>query len=563
MNTTSITHVAHLVEICVQKGISKVVISPGSRNAPLIIAFDNHPAIEVFLIHDERSAAFFALGLAERLNEPVALTCTSGSAPLNYAPAISEAYYRNIPLLILTADRPTALIDQGDGQTIRQTNVFNNYIKAAYETPDNPSEAEILWSDEVVNNAINTLMEVPAGPVQINIPLAEPLYGTQDLKAIPIITPTNLQRGTLTAKDKKDIIEDWERSERKMILIGQLPPGYLLTQTMKQVLSDPSVAILVENTSNVNDFQKICHCIDRVLAILPPEKITEYKPDLLISIGGAIVSKKIKTFLRKNKPKTTWRIGEFSFEEDTFQSLTKSFNVHPNLFFECLADAKNDSISNFGYRWKQLDFLAEEKHREFLESKGTYSDLTVFDLILDTLPDDSNLHLANSSVVRYSQLFNPISNVNYLSNRGVSGIDGSTSTAAGYAFVDAAKLNALITGDISFFYDSNALWNQYLRTNFKIILINNGGGGIFKIIDGPKKSRQSDLFFAPFKASAQKVCEAFDVKYLKAVNADEISKQLSEFYTFDETNRPCLLEIFTTDSENEQVLKDYFDYISN
>jgi 2-succinyl-5-enolpyruvyl-6-hydroxy-3-cyclohexene-1-carboxylate synthase len=255
MKTTSITHVAHLVEICVQKGISQVVISPGSRNAPLIIAFDNHPAIEVFLIHDERSAGFFALGLAEQSNQPVAITCTSGSAPLNYAPAISEAYYRNIPLLVLTADRPVELIDQGDGQTIRQKNVFNNYIKAAFETPNFPNKDGVLKSDLIVNKAINEVLEIPRGPVQINIPLAEPLYEVQDLNSVPILVSPKLEKEALTEAEIEDVSNQWSNADRKLILIGQLQPNYLEIEKLKHVLSDPSVAVLVENTSNIQDFQ--------------------------------------------------------------------------------------------------------------------------------------------------------------------------------------------------------------------------------------------------------------------------------------------------------------------
>jgi 2-succinyl-5-enolpyruvyl-6-hydroxy-3-cyclohexene-1-carboxylate synthase len=186
MQTTNITHIAHLVELCSQHGIRHVVLSPGSRNAPLIIAFDEHSQIKTWLIHDERSAAFFALGIADALNEPVAIACTSGSAPLNYSPAVAEAYYRNVPLFILTADRPVALIDQGDGQTIRQKNVFQNFVKNSFELPDFSIETDLKKSDEIANQALLSLTQIPKAPVHLNIPLSEPLYGIAELKSVPV-----------------------------------------------------------------------------------------------------------------------------------------------------------------------------------------------------------------------------------------------------------------------------------------------------------------------------------------------------------------------------------------
>lgn len=173
MQTTSFKHIAELTEILVQNNITKIVLSPGSRNAPLIIAFDSHPSIETFLIHDERSAAFFALGMADQTGEGVAMVCTSGSAVLNYAPAISEAYYRQVPLLVLTADRPEDLIDQGDGQCIRQVDVFSNYIKKSYQLKEDTSRIQTI-------SALTELLSFPRGPIHMNIPLAEPLYGVSD-----------------------------------------------------------------------------------------------------------------------------------------------------------------------------------------------------------------------------------------------------------------------------------------------------------------------------------------------------------------------------------------------
>ncbi len=562
MNTTKISHIAHLVEICVQYGINKVVISPGSRNAPLIIAFDSHPKIETFLIHDERSAAFFAMGLAEESGSPVAITCTSGSAPINYAPAIAEAYYRNIPLLVLTADRPKELVDQGDGQTIRQKEMFANFIKQDFELPNFPDKTEKLLSDEIVNEALNSLMTKPVGPVHINIPLAEPLYEIEELRSTPIIRPIEKTDYKLSQTDKTVIKEGWGNAKKKLLLIGQIKPNELPIELLSPFLNDPSVAILVENTSNCTDFSRICHCIDRTLAIIKEDEIANFAPDLLITAGGAIISKKIKSFFRNNKPKANWRIGIFPFEEDTYQSLSSSFSVDFRHFSEYINELVFAPNSNFGSQWKQADFLAQGAHLNYV-FQAPFSDLKVFEIILDTLPELSNLHMSNSSVVRYCQLFDPIRSVNYYSNRGVSGIDGSTSTALGISNNNKEKLNVLISGDTSFFYDSNALWNNYNTENLRIIVINNGGGGIFKIIDGPKKSNQLDYFVAPHKGSIKDLCKAFDVQYLSAKSLGELENNMEKFYQISGNKKPVLMEINTELCQNEVVLGEYFLKIKN
>lgn len=559
MQTTNITHIAHLVELCSQHGIRHVVLSPGSRNAPLIIAFDEHPQIKTWLIHDERSAAFFALGIADALNEPVAIACTSGSAPLNYAPAVAEAYYRNVPLFILTADRPVALIDQGDGQTIRQKNVFHNFVKNSFELPDFSVETDVNKSDEIANQALLSLTQIPKAPVHLNIPLSEPLYGISELKTIPTKKVNDQTASVLSSDDQKLLSEIWKKSNKKLILIGQHESDLKLQLSLIPLISQADVAILVENTSNLQHFQKLVHCIDRTLAVIGEDELDAFTPDLLVTTGGAVISKKIKAYFRKHKPKNNWRVGNYLFEEDTFQSLTKSFSCAASDFFDFVARIDHSPESNFGDKWKQKDFIAQEFHHKFLEQLR-WSDLKAFELILDSIPADANLHMGNSSVVRYCQLFNPVQSTKYYSNRGVSGIDGSTSTAAGFASVTPDKWSVIISGDVSFFYDSNALWNNYLHKNLKIIVINNGGGGIFQILEGSNSVKQKDYFYSPYQAEISKICEAFHVTHLLAENESDLESRLKDLFLLD-SKRPVLLEVKTFSQNNSGVLKTYFDFL--
>ena len=565
METTDKKHIAFLVSLMVQNDIQHVVLSPGSRNAPLTIAFDSHPDIKHYLIHDERVAGFFALGLAEGLGKPVALSCTSGSAALNYSPAIVEAYYRQIPLFILTADRPGYLIDQGDGQCIRQDGLYDNYIKSAFRMLEDElnSEQNIADNKVIANEAIADLLSIPLGPVHVNIPLNEPLYQLSDYSheitadKLEIIKP---ELG-LSEQKKQELIDIWKDTDKKLIIVGQLNQPEQIQNILATLGQQSSVAILVENTSNLQNFQVYNHSIDRSLTLISEKEIEEFNPELILSFGGAIVSKRIKAFLRNCNPKHNWRLGHYLVDEDTFLSKTENILSPPIYFLTALSNLDEERFSNYSQRWKSIDFQAMERHQLFLES-APFSDLTVIDLILDTLPDQSILQMANSSVVRYCQLFNPIQGIKYYANRGVSGIDGSTSTAVGMAKALPNELVTLITGDISFFYDSNGFWIDDLPANLRIFLINNNGGGIFNILEGSRKSKQNKLFVAPHKAKASSICEAFGVDYFYCHSIESLEENIHDFYLKKRSGRPKLIEVDTGNCPNHDTLMAYFEFLN-
>jgi 2-succinyl-5-enolpyruvyl-6-hydroxy-3-cyclohexene-1-carboxylate synthase len=548
-----------IVEQCLAHGMKHVVCSPGSRNAPFSIAFDEHPEINTYIIHDERSAAFFALGMAQQLNEPVGLVCTSGSAALNYYPAVAEAYYQCIPLVVITADRPAEWVDQGDGQTIVQRDVYKNHIRYSCQFSEKVETTDQRWyMERELAVAFSEGTTVWKGPIHINVALNEPLYGQTEIEkgANRLI---ELVHGAFhfSSRNATECIKAMSLP-KKMVICGQLQPDAVLMEELKRFADDSSVAILVENTSNLSDLHFV-QCIDRTLNAISDEELANYAPDVLITIGGAVVSKKIKAFIRKFKPKYHWKVGfEFPYM-DTYQSMTHSFQVEPSSFFHEMNQLNYDrSSSNFGAKWKQTDFLAQEKMPAFFH-KVPYSDVKVFETLLDYLPENSQLHMANSSVVRYCQLFDPIQSITYWSNRGTSGIDGSTSTALGAAVVSQNDCHVLITGDVSFFYDSNALWNAYLPANFRIILINNGGGGIFKIIPGPVSTNQLERYFeAQHTQDAKLVSEAFGVRYYLAESMEEIESLMLDFYTIEDDGKAKLLEIKTPGDSNHLQLDAFF-----
>ena len=552
-----------LVELCITHGMKNVVFSPGSRNAPFIIAFDEHPDINCIVIHDERSAAFYAMGMTQQLNEPVGIICTSGSAVLNYYPAVAEAYYQTLPLVVITADRPKEWIDQGDGQTIVQHDVFKNHIRYSTTLSEHCRTNDEIWKlEREISTAFNLGNGNWKGPIHINMSFNEPLYGTEEIipsnvKSIKTISPVF----QLNSTQEQELKEIWKKSSKKMIICGQLPVDKPLLEQLKILADDTSVAVLVENTSN-QVHRSFIHTIDRTLNSISEEELEAFSPDLLITIGGAVVSKRIKSYLRKFKANYHWKVG-FDFPYmDTYQSLTHTFESSPLAFTSIINSFSTErNISSFGSQWKQKDFLVQDKLPEFFETIP-YSDLKVFETILDYIPEMSHLHMANSSVVRYCQLFDPIASINYWSNRGTSGIDGSTSTACGAAAVNKSDWNTLITGDISFFYDSNALWNKYLTPNLRIFMINNGGGGIFNIIPGPGSTNQLDNYFVADQSfSAEYICKAFNLEYFNANSIDEIETQMESFFTYEENGRPKLMEIFTPKENNHKILEDFFEKI--
>lgn len=552
-----------LLEHCVFRGIRKVVFSPGSRNAPLAIAADNHPDIQTYVIHDERSAAFFALGLSQQLNEPVAICCTSGSAPANYYPAVVEAFYQQIPLIVLTADRPDEWIDQGDGQTIRQKEMFGQHVRAFVQLSDHKIDKNLDWYyQRELSAAFNKGLESWKGPIHINIAFSEPLYNAVEIVR-PEIRVFHHYKGKFELDNQ--LITEWNKAmsyEKKMVIIGQLSPSTRLNNELQILANDPSIVFLVENTANVKG-QLYIHAIDRVLAAINADELENYRPDVVISLGGAIISKRVKTFLRDSKLKQHWRIGKSFPYMDTYQQLTHTVDANPADFLMSVNRLSSPKVqSNFAGIWKQRDFLAQEIGDSFAES-CSFSDLKVIKTVLDYLPDSSSLHMANSAIVRYCQLFDPIHSINYWSNRGTSGIDGSSSTAVGAAASNLEQLHVLLTGDVSFFYDSNAWWNTYLNGNLRIILVNNGGGGIFRIIDGANASAQTSAFFeAQHSQTAQEIAKAFDIQYASVHNEEELDKEMTTFYSIDNSNRPKIIEVFTPRDENHLVLKEFFNAIS-
>jgi len=571
-----------VIQLCKAKGIKHIIISPGSRNAPLTIGFTNNPYFKCYSIVDERCAAFFALGIAQQLQETTAVVCTSGSALLNYYPAVAEAFYSNIPMVVLSADRPKHLIGIGDGQTINQKNIFENHILYSANLKldlDEEKEVEIEvpifknlenkletllglkqgiqdYNETEINKAINKAFSAK-GPAHINIPFDEPLYDMLDeLTVTPKIMPINKKVLQIESSVLNDCIKDWNTASKKMVLVGVSQPNTIEQQWLDILAKDDSVIVFTETTSNLHH-DDFFPSIDKIIAPLKDEDFKNLQPEILLTFGGLIVSKKIKAFLRQYKPKQHWHIDDKK-ANDTFFCLNQFIQTTPNHFFSKFLSEINAKEGDYKPRWKTIKTLRYNNHNNYLKGIN-FSDLKVFEIILNAIPNSTILQLGNSSTVRYAQLFDLNKTLQVFCNRGTSGIDGSTSTAVGCA-VSNSKQTTLISGDLSFIYDSNALWNNYIPNNFRIIIINNQGGGIFRILPGHKNTENFDTYFETMHhLTAEHLCKMYGFEYSNVSNELELKESLNSFYS--ESNQPKLLEIFTPKHLNDEVLLQYFKSI--
>lgn len=566
--------IVNIAELLSQSGITDVVVSPGSRSAPLTLAVARHPRLRVRVMADERSAGFIALGLAQQHRNPVAVICTSGSAVYNLAPAVAEAFFQQIPLLLLTADRPHEWLHQQDGQTMNQVDVFGAQVKRSYDLPADYTHADARWFIErSVNEALHLLRLPPMGPVHINVPLREPFYPTdqetfqygpvrliQTLTAQPTLPPDSWHR----------LLNEWDQSERTLIAVGQLARNTELLAVLHQISEELDIPIVGEITGNLpRNGQFITHT-DTFLAGVDDALGDTLRPDLLITIGQSFLTRNLKTFFRQYPARRHWHVQpSVDRINDSFQSLTTLIPAEPLPFLQkLLADLdyqqflqgdEDDRSREFLNRWQTADRQAGRLVQQTLTGPDTaLTDWSAVQLILDQLPEESVLQLANSMPVRYANLcgLGEEQRISVSANRGVSGIDGCLSTAVGAALA-TDKLVTLLIGDVAFFYDRNALWSAApVPANLRIVLLNNDGGHIFRMIDGPRRQPELETYFeTPHGYTAKNTAADAVIDYFSCTSLDQLRSLLPSF--FQPANQAKLLEITTDKRINQEQFAAY------
>ncbi|MDE6007668.1 MAG: 2-succinyl-5-enolpyruvyl-6-hydroxy-3-cyclohexene-1-carboxylic-acid synthase [Muribaculaceae bacterium] len=551
-----------LLDVLVSHGVRDVVCSPGTRNAPLLIGVAAREELHPHVVIDERIAAFTALGMSIVSRRPVMTVCTSGTALLNYGPAVAEAFYQSVPLIVVSADRPRQWIDQDDSQTLRQYEALANYVKKSYEIPaSGENEEEMRWYvNRICNDAMIEALSGRPGPVHINIALGGNLGSKVEKKGeserkIEILSAEGFINREIINSLAKELV-----GKRVMFVAGFMPPSSALNRAVAQLCALPNVAPFCETISNLH-LEPEAADIDAVLTAFHRSELTEYAPDVVISIGGALVSRMLKEYLRANKGKIEhWAIGYQHTTVDCFMALTRRIETEPARFISQLAKAMSKfssrglSSPNYAEVWKELRKKAGEIKREYVGQVG-WSELKAFRLILSHVTDRMNLFLSNGTTVRYAQILGHYNAHASYCNRGVSGIDGSVSTAIGGA-IAYGKQTLLITGDMSMAYDVASLALQETPEEMKIIVIDNRGGGIFRFISTTSTLEERERFFcAPPHLPLRQLADGYGWKYFETDNEEGLKVLLPSFF---DMKSKAILKLSCPPEYSAEVLKNYF-----
>ena len=504
-----------LTALLVAHGVRHAVVCPGSRNSPIVHNLNACPEIKCYPVTDERSAGFYALGMAQALQQPVAVCVTSGTALLNLAPAVAEAYYQHVPLVAISADRPSQWIDQLDGQTMPQPDALGRFVKKAVSLPEPRNDEEHWYCNRLVNEALIETRHQGCGPVHINVPITEPLFD-YTVKTLPRERKIKLVSAEVTTPTLSHVGRMFMMAERPMLICGQpMNPG-----------------------------------LDEAVALVEHDE--RYVPDFVLCIGGAIVSKRLKRFLRKARE--VWTVNATGEVNDTFMNLTQVIQGDGKIIADHVQFLLEDRPHPFVLMWEQLLKHVREHVERYEPAYSQMAAVKYFESQFTLHSSLFTIHYANSTAIRLANIYalHPV-----WCNRGVNGIEGSLSTAAGFSVV-SKELVFCVIGDLSFFYDQNALWNRNLRGNLRILLLNNGKGGIFNMLPGLEQSPARDQFVAAeHHTSADGICRQNDITYLKADNSEAMQQGINTLLNI-ESERPVLLEVFTDPSEDERVLKDYY-----
>lgn len=545
--------ILHLLSLMKSFKIKKVVISPGSRHYPITHSLENDSYFELYSVVDERSAAFFALGLIQETNEPSAIICSSGTASVNYSSAVCEAFYQRLPLLVLTTDRIPEFLGQMEDQMIKQDDVFQGFIKYQGQLPSIISETDEWYCNRIINEALISLDHHGKGPVHLNIPVLSHHTDTFQTAELPVVRKITCNNIDLENSEWTKFSEKL-KNEKVMIIWGQ-------SVTMSKKLSDAldnftntfNTVIITDKISNCHH----THSIENTFAVLSTLTETEKKdlsPKIVITIGGNYVfNNEIKQYLNQfSNQFENWLVGKEDTICDPFRRLTDIFEMSEETFLNSISQTSTAKTSSTSYfdKWNEISEMIEEPN-------VGYSQLYAIGELIKSLPKDVVLHLANSATIRMGQLFNIDKSIRCHCNRGVNGIDGCMSTTVGFAS-SSDKQVFLIIGDLAFFYDMNAVWNRHLSQNLRILLINNEGGAVMHMPFNAEVGKTlSKYTSAGHQTSAKGWVESTGFKYMSATNQEEVDKGISEL-TDISVKGPIILEVFTNKEEDVLILKNYF-----
>lgn len=555
---SSLGNVQVIVSLLKKYDISNIVISAGTRHTPLVHSVENDIFFNCYSIVDERSASFFALGLIQQIQKPVAICCTSGTAACNYVSAAHEAFYQQLPLLILTADRNPYYLNQQEEQMVPQQNLFRDVCKKTVTLPIVRDDKDFWYCARLVNEALLELEHRDAGPVHVNFPVENDYPIHQgivrfDVKQLPDIK--KIER--LALKDDDSRWKEWAdrlRDKRVLVIYGQHAPLRLEQQkTIDDFSRKYNCVISVDHLSNLSCVKGLDTYL--LMETISKETMQALCPDIVITMNGSSISK-IKDRLQSinNKNFIHWHVSENGAVSDPFKCLPDIVECSPMIFFQRFAQFGDgcSEENSFYELWKE--------HLDKLAAKGStlhfdidFSSVYATQQLIKEMPKNSLFHIANSNSIRLASFFPLKNNISVYCNRGTNGIDGSMSSFIGQAYV-SKKPSFLLIGDLSFFYDMNALWNRYVGNNIRILICNNSGGAIFHTYPGKSNIPTIDSHIAAeHTASVKEWAVSRGFSYLSARNKEEFEDALPHLMRVD-SESPVILEVFT-DKETDNIQK--------
>ncbi len=551
-----------LTSLLLQHGVEDVVVCPGSRNAPIVHNLNACEGMRCWPVTDERSAGFFALGLSQATRKPVAVCVTSGTAVLNLAPAVAEAFYQHVPLVVLSADRPEAWIGQLDGQTLPQGQVFGGLVRKSVALPVSTDDATSRWHcNRLVNEALMAATFPVDSPVHINVPIAEPLFRftvdrLPEERVIRCVSAGAMEMGRL-------VVRRIEKAERPMVVVGQ----YRYDQSRcDKSACQKGVAYLQQRavwlSERLTDLSDCSWHVDEAVAAVGDDDA--FLPDLVVYMGETVVSKRLRHFLRRAGNAEVMMVSPDGEVRDVTTHLTQVVVASVEDVLRAAAEAEDrqearPQNNEFRAKWEKVLRGVARCTEEYLPSYSQMAAVRYLEQQLEDMEIDFDVHYANSSAIRLANIYagHPV-----WCNRGVNGIDGSLSTAVGFAAgVSDETMVLCVIGDLSFFYDQNALWNRNLGGNLRIVLLNNGQGGIFNSLPGLRDSEALPQFVAAgHHTEAQGICTQNDIGYVRASDMDELRMGMVRLLT-EPTRRPMLLEVFTEAEKDVAALDEYYKMI--
>jgi 2-succinyl-5-enolpyruvyl-6-hydroxy-3-cyclohexene-1-carboxylate synthase len=553
-------------------GVKYACISPGSRSTPLIISLASNKNITLYTIVDERSSAFFALGLAKKTNTPVVLVTTSGTAVVELYPAIIEAYYQRVPLIICTADRPPVLRNSGANQTINQHNIFGNHIRYFIDA-GLPDPKKFLSVKTIAENAVKYSRYEDKGPVHINFPFEKPFepnnytdkINVSKIESLFFNTKQYYKQPLIDRIDLKELAKKFTLIERGLILVGANNfepdfPKQLINFSKKfgyPIYVDGATSFRFGKHSKKN-------VIENLTAIVRAEGFQKhFDPDLIIQFGGTPTSNVLLDFFKKSTAEKIL-INKFGDRNDPSQTARTVLQIDSTLFCKSM-NVFDISINESSWlkSFQQMNKIASELKLKYIKNASFPSEIRIADEILENIPSQSNLMISNSLPIRDFDFFASSNNkqINIYTNRGASGIDGINSTALGIAS-SSKRPTFLLIGDLAFYHDLNGLYNAHkFNIPLTIILINNNGGGIFESLPIAEfKDYFTENFLTPMELNFAKLVQAYRGHYSKIKNWKELGVKIRESAI---KKRLSVLEIRTDAKKSKLQRQKYWKAVAN